>query len=338
MASLTDPPTVLVLGATGFIGQALVKRLRQGGIAVRALVRSNSAKAQGLADAGAELATGDLTDPVSVAAALDGIRHVYHLARGSGSRWNDYLQFDVEPTRHLGEQCAARGIRLYYMSSIAIYDAGSAVEVITEATPPSRQSMRLNIYARAKVESERLLAQMHRDHSLDVVVFRPGIVIGEGGSPFHPGVAAWSSSTTCRPWGGGRYRLPFVLVDDCADALVRALHIAGIAGNSFNLVGDADLSGSEYLDALERHTGIGIQRKPLPTWWLFARSLAKWSFQTLTAVPDRALPSYRYLDGLTRRATYSASLAKQRLGWAPVADAATLIDRGIARSIAVPPV
>lgn len=323
-------PTVLVLGATGFLGRALIKRLLQDGMGLRALVRKLSGRAALLADQGVELVRGDLTDTASVAAALDGIQHVYHLARASGTVWDDYLRLDVEPTRRLADLCAARGIGLYYTSSIAIYDGGCAGDFIDESTSPSRASLRLNVYARAKVANESLLAEMHRTRDLNVVVFRPGIVIGGGGSPRHPGVGAWPNASTCRPWGGGGHRLPFVLVDDCADAMARALHVRGIAGRSFNLVGDARLSGNEYLDALERVIGTKIRRLPLPAWRLFAQSVVKWSLGRLTGRARQPLPSYRYCDGLSCRASYGAEDAKRRLGWVPVSDTAVLIERGIA--------
>ena len=324
--------TVLVLGATGFIGRALVKRLRRDGLAVRALVRDTAGRAESLARDGVELMHGDFADARCVEAALEGIRHVVHLVhltRGPGSTWADCLRLDVEPTRRLAELCAARGISLHYSSSIAIYDGGRASDVITESTPPSRAAMRISLYARAKVACEHLLAQMHRERGLAVVVFRPGIVIGAGGSPFHPGVGAWPSSSVCQLWGDGRHGLPFVLVDDCADAMARALHTSGIAGQSFNLVGAPCLSGNAYLDALERMAGTRIKRVRLPTWWLFARSAAKWGLQTLARNSARRMPSYGYIDGLSCRASYSADLAKKRLAWAPATDAATLIERGI---------
>lgn len=327
-------PTVLVLGGTGFIGRALVQRLLQDGLELRVLVRDLSGRAESLALQGVELVQGDVADTASVEAALDGIQHVYHLARAAGPAWDDYLRLDIEPTRRLAELCCARGIGLYYTSSIAIYDGGQAGESITESTPPSRASMRLNAYARAKVAIESLLAALHRERGLAVVIFRPGIVIGGAGSPRHPGVGAWPNPSTCRPWGGGRHRLPFVLVDDCADAMVRALHVPGIAGESFNLVGDARLSGNEYLDALERIAGIKIERSPLPAWRLFAQSVVKWGIKVLTARPEHPLPSYRYCDGLSCRASYVADLAKRRLGWVPVSDPGVLIERGIAVAVA----
>jgi nucleoside-diphosphate-sugar epimerase len=327
-------PTVLVLGGTGFLGQALVKRLLQDGVGLRALVRDPSGRAQWLAHQGVELVRGDIADTASVEAALDGIQSVYHLARGSGPAWEDYLRLDVEPTRRLADLCCARGIGLYYTSSIAIYDGGRTGDLINESTPPSRASMRLNVYARAKVANERLLAEMHHTRDLNVVVFRPGIVIGGGGNPRHPGVGAWPDPLTCRPWGGGRHRLPFVLVDDCADAMAQALHVPGIAGQSFNLVGEASLSGNGYLDALERIAGVEIKRLPLPAWRLFAQSVVKWGVTVLARKAEHPMPSYRYCDGLSCRATYVADRAKRHLGWAPASDPTVIIERGIAAAVA----
>ena len=323
-------PTVLVLGATGFIGASLVKRLRQDGLGVRALVRDTSGRAQRLKRLGVELAQGNIIDTRSLAAALDGVQHVIHLARSACGTWSDHVALDVEPARRLADLCCARGIALYYTSSIAIYDGGRAGDVITESTPPCRHAMRINLYARAKVAIERLLSEMHRERGLNVVVFRPGIVIGAGGSPFHPGVGAWPSPSVCHPWGDGRHPLPFVLVDDCADAMVRALHLPGIAGESFNLIGGPCLSGNEYLDALERIAGTRITRVRIPTWWRFARSAAKWGLQTLARAPERRMPSYRYIEGLSCRASYKSDLARQRLAWAPAASADLLIEKGIA--------
>jgi nucleoside-diphosphate-sugar epimerase len=329
VAAVVGTPTVLVLGATGFIGQALVRRLRQAGLVTRALVRAGSARSTTLAAQGIELMTGDLADRAVLDAALAGIEHVYHLARGAGSTWDDYLRTDVGPTRQLAEMCASRGAWLYYTSSIAIYDGGRAGEVIDETTPASPDALRINPYARAKAENERLMAELHRTKGLKAVIFRPGIVIGTGGSIHPAGVGAWLSTTLCRPWGGGGQRLPFVLVDDCADAMVRASQLDGLAGESFNLVGGAPMTGNEYLDALERAAGIAIRRAPLPPWWLYLRSIAKWSVLKMLGKASGHAPTRRYFEGLVRRASFSTQHARQRLGWSPNADVPVLIEQGI---------
>jgi nucleoside-diphosphate-sugar epimerase len=326
---VTPPaPTVLVLGGTGFIGRALVRRLRRAGLGVRAVVRDTRGQALTLAAEGAEVVRGDLTDLASVESALTGIRHVYHLARGFGRAWDDYLRLDVQPTQALAEVCAARGIQLLYTSSIAIYDGGDASAVITEETPPSAANMRVNIYSRAKVENERRLLELHRSRALDAIIFRPGIVIGDGGSPYHWGIGAWPYNSICRLWGDGNQVLPFVLVEDCADAMVRALHGAH-AGKSFNLVGERCLTGNDYLDELEQIAGIKVQRLPVASWRLFGEDIIKWGIKIVGRAAEIRRPSYRYYEGLSCRARYLPDQTKSELGWRPVADRASLIDQGI---------
>lgn len=325
--------TVLVLGGTGFIGQALVKRLLRDGLGVRALVRDTQGSAQRLAEAGVELMRGDFTDPLALEAALPGIRQVYHLARGSGRTWDDYVRFDVDPTRRLAELCLERAIRLLYTSSIAIYDSGNPDEVITEETAPSQIAARIDVYAHSKIENERTLLALHRDGGLDAVIFRPGIVIGSGGSPFHGGVGAWPYKSICRPWGDGRNILPFVLNEDCADAMVRALQ-GPYSGSSFNLVGDRLLTGHEYLDELERITGAKVRRLPIPTWRMFGEDIIKSGIKLIGRSPEARLPSYRYYQGLSFSAQFSPDKAKRELGWLPAADRGVLIREGIEKAAA----
>lgn len=326
----TPAPTVLVMGGTGFIGRALVKRLRAQGLGVRALVRDTSGFALGLKDLGAELVKGDFTDTKSVEGALAGVTDVYNLARGSGKTWDDYDRLDVQPTQRVAELCLERGARLYYTSSIAIYHAADPRETITEDTAPSPYALKMNVYSRAKVENEKRLLALHRDRGLDVTIFRPGIVIGDGGSPFHWGVGAWPYNSICRIWGDGNARMPFVLVEDCADAMVRAMSIKGIAGSSFNLVADPMMTGHEYLDELERHAGIKVMRLRTPPWRLFAEDVAKWGVKSLSRAKDLRQPSYQYYEGLSCRSTFSPARAKTVLGWTPVSDRATMVERGIA--------
>src|SRR5204863_2791586 len=119
---------------------------------------------------------------------------------------------------------------------------------------------RRNLYARAKAASEALLLQMHRERRLPLVIFRPGIVIGRGGSPFHWGVGFWSHGFVCELWGSGRNKLPLVLVEDIARALLLARELPGLEGRSFNLVADPCLSAQEYLDEVDRIAGLCLRR------------------------------------------------------------------------------
>lgn len=323
-------PTTLVIGGTGFIGKALVKHLRQAGLGVRLLARDPKGVAPELLALGLHVVKGDFTDPDTLRPALRGITHVHHLARGFGNTWAEYLKYDVEPTRKLGELCVEAGVeRFIYASSIAIYHAGKVGETITEDTQPVEAMLRANPYARSKVENERVLMELHRERGLPVVINRPGIVLGTGGNPYHWGVAEWPYTSVCRLYGDGNNPLPLVLVDDVADAMVKMQQVPGIVGQSFNLTADPCLTANDYLDELERRAKIKLRRVPMPSWRSYTEAMGKWALKSVGKTPGVLMPSYADWQGRSFASRFDASRAEQVLGWHPVKDRSTLIEVGI---------
>ena len=152
---------------------------------------------------------------------------------------------------------------------------------------------------------------------MPVVIFRPGIVIGRGSSPLHWGVGMWSFDAVCQLWGRGRNPLPLVLVEDVASALVAALDVPGIEGESFNLVAESGLTALDYLEALERSAGVEFQKIPTPPWKFYLADVAKWLVKRAIRHPDRRRPSYRDWETRTQRAHYDCSKARKLLNWDP---------------------
>jgi predicted dehydrogenase/nucleoside-diphosphate-sugar epimerase len=323
-------PAVLVLGGTGFIGASLVRQLLREGEAPRVLLRDVSKAPLAIREAGVDVLSGDCRNAGDLERALEGVRFVYHVARAANARTrSEYQQLDVEVTRNVAQACLRAGVEmLYYTSTIDCYYSGSRT-VIDESTAIDPHIHRRNLYAQAKAASEKMLLEMHRLQGLPVVIFRPGIVIGRGSSPFHWGTAFWAWESICRLWGEGRRKLPIVLVDDVARALASARKVSGLAGESFNLVGDACLTACEYLEELQKALGTEFDVLPTPAWKLFLFDSFKWLVKLMVRHPERRLPSYR--DWKTRSfvSTYDCSKAKKVLGWQPTSDRATVIRVGI---------
>jgi len=320
-------PTVLVIGGTGFIGKALVRRLVEQGYGVRVLARSPSS-ASDLAALGVELFQGDFLNADSIREALRGVEQVFHLARGTGDTWDEYLKYDVEPTRRVAELCLETGVkRLYYASSIAIYEAGKPGGSITEETKPVSSMLRANVYARSKTENEAQLLELWKSSGLPVVIFRPGIVLGQGGPPRHWGIAAWPYPSVARLYGDGNNPLPIVLVEDVADAMVKAIDVAGIEGESFNLAADPCITANDYLDELERRARIKLRRVATSAPRLYGEAMAKWAIKRLAGQELR--PAYSDWRGRTFASTFDPSKTKERLGWSPESSREVLIKRGI---------
>jgi nucleoside-diphosphate-sugar epimerase len=325
-------PRILVLGGTGFIGKELLRQLTAAGHNVQLLVRGVAGIPADLRESGKlDCLVGDLADKAALLRAMDGIDCVFHLARANVKMWSDYQEFEIEATRRVAE-CAleAKVKRFIYTGTIDSYYLGANAGVITEATPLDTQIAHRNLYARAKAISEEILAKMHRDQGLPLVIVRPGIVLGRGGSPFHWGVGRWWSDAVCEIWGEGRNKLPLVLVEDVAAGLIAATHADNIEGQSFNLVADPCLSAQEYLDELDRAGKMKIQRHATPIIKFYLADMIKWVVKVAVRHRESRMPSYRDWESRTGKAVFDCSAAKTVLGWNPTSDRSELIQQGIA--------
>lgn len=329
-AEESPPARILVLGSTGFIGQELLRRLLSSGRRTRVLVRNPGKLPQELRSGPLDALRGDLARDSDLREAMRGVEVVIHLARSAAKTWAECERDEIGVTRRIAEAALAAGVkRLVYTGTIDSYYAGASAGAITEETPLDPRIERRNLYARAKAASERLLLQLHRERGLPVVICRPGIVIGKGGNPFHWGVGMWWHGSVCRLWGDGRNKLPLVLVEDVAGALLLAAEAPGLEGQSFNLVADPCLTAREYLDELDRCGGFRLRRLPTSILRFYAVDLAKWVVKLLVRHPGRRFPSYRDWESRTQRATFDCTRAKTRLGWKPTADRDELVRRGI---------
>lgn len=324
------PPQVLILGGTGFIGQALVRRLTTSGRGIRLLARDPVNLPLSLRGLPLEAVRGDASDIASLEPALAGIRDVVHLARSHSTTWQEFQKFDVQATRQLAELCLAKGVRrLVYTGTIDSYDRSNPKQVITEDTPLDPRIASRNPYARAKAAAEQVLMELFASKKLPVVIARPGVVVGVGGGPFHWGVAQWPAPYVARYWGRGDNPLPLVLVDDVARALAAMLETPNIEGESFNLVADGDVTARDYVAALDAVLGGGIDAKPKRVANYVAVDWLKYAVKVLVRHPKRSRPRWR--DWATRgeRSRFDCAKAKRVLGWQPVSDRATLLREGV---------
>lgn len=175
----------LVTGATGYLGVELIRQLRAQGRDVRALVRTWDAE-QRIAGTGAAAVLGDVTNPESLTAALEGVSRVFHLAGVVGHRAADeprLHQVNVEGATNLLNAAARAGVeRVVFTSSVAAMGPAAS-----PGYPRSEQHFLLDgddgrgdfRYARSKALGEQA-ALAEAKNGLDVVVVNPGFVIGPG--------------------------------------------------------------------------------------------------------------------------------------------------------------
>jgi dihydroflavonol-4-reductase len=174
----SDSSSVLVTGASGFVGSAIAASLRAKGHRLRVLIRRSSPRAN--IDPADTICEGDLQDRSSLAAALKGVRFVFHAA-ADYRLWardpNEIARNNVEGTRLIMEEALRAGVeRIVYTSSVATLKLANGVPA-TESRPLSEEDA-IGAYKRSKVIAERLVETMVRRDGLPAVIVNPSTPIG----------------------------------------------------------------------------------------------------------------------------------------------------------------
>jgi len=171
---------VLVTGGSGFLGSAVVRALIARGSRVRAIVRSSSPP-DNLAGLGCEVVAGDLTDRESLAAALRGVRYLFHVAADYRFWAPDpsvILRVNVEGTRSLMLEALSAGVeRIVYTSSVAALKIAGATSPVDETSPLSPDEA-IGVYKRSKTLAERAVEEMIARDRLPAIIVNPTTPIG----------------------------------------------------------------------------------------------------------------------------------------------------------------
>jgi NADH dehydrogenase len=227
---------VLVTGGTGFVGPKIVHALRAHGRDVRALVRSPTRGGR-LASWGAELVTGDVTDPASLDAAVDGCTHVVHLVAIIRGRPQDFERVMTHGTRNVVAAAQEAGVRRFVLASALGLDERSK-----DAVP----------YFGAKWEMEKAV----RESGLEHVIFRPSFVFGRDGGVLPTFVRLARFAPVTPIIGPGTQRLQPIWIDDLAEYYARAVTEQAAANRTFELGGPDAVSWNEFWERLRRVLGV----------------------------------------------------------------------------------
>jgi dihydroflavonol-4-reductase len=169
--------TYLVTGATGLLGNNLVRLLLAQGQTVRVLVRPQS-DPRALAGLPVERFTGDVTDPAAVRQAVRGAKRVIHCAAHvhlGWQQWAEHRAINVEGTRHVAEAARDEGVRLVHVSAINALGLGRLDQ------PADEESALEGIvpvpYVVTKRQAEQVVLGLV-SQGLDAVIVNPGCMFG----------------------------------------------------------------------------------------------------------------------------------------------------------------
>ena len=329
-ASRKPKPTVLVIGGTGFIGRHLTRALVASGRDVRVLSRGRSGPFADIADH-VELFSASLKDPVGLRAAMQGIDAVFNLAKSVDTTWEGCLQNDVAVSVGIAQAALDQGVkRFVYTGTIASYDMSDPAKEITEDTGFAADMTDRNLYARSKAACEARLMEMYKKDGLPLVIARPGIVVGAGGPLQHWGIGRWQGAGTVKIWGDGRNKLPFVLIDDVCDGLIRMLDVDAAVGQSFNLVGERMLSGRDYFDAIHETLGARIVVQSGSLLGMYIADGVKFALKKYALRRAGVIrPSLRDWQSRAHYTPFRINHPKAVLNWQPTGDRAEFVRKAV---------
>ncbi len=174
----TPPSTVLVTGASGFLGSAIAAALRAHGHAIRVLARPSSPRTN--LSAADVVCEGDLRDRASLASALRGARYLFHAAadyRLWARNPEEIRRSNVEGTRLIMEEAIRAGVeRIVYTSSVATLKLADGA--LSTEDNPLADGEGIGAYKRSKVAAERLVEAMIQRNGLPAVIVNPSTPIG----------------------------------------------------------------------------------------------------------------------------------------------------------------
>lgn len=269
---------VLLTGASGFVGSAVLRQLLERGHEVRALVRPTSSRSN-LMGLDVDAVEGDLLDPASLSRAGQGCRVFFHVA-ADYRLWarNPGLlrRTNVEGTRNaMNAAIENRVDRFVYTSSVATLGLHPDGQPANEETPSGIESM-IGPYKQSKFEAEALVTAWVRDGRLDAVIVNPSTPVGPRDiKPTPTGRLVRDAATGHMP-AYVDTGLNIVHVDDVARGHLQALE-HGRTGERYILGGD-NRALRDLLEDVARcaHRSPPKLRLPLRPLWPLALAAEAW--------------------------------------------------------------
>lgn len=294
---------VLLTGATGYVGRAVLERLTAAGVRVRCLVLPGD-PATPPSGPLVEAVNGDLTSLQPLDGLVDGVQTIVHSAAVMPPARPELFQHvNVEGTRRLLTAASESGARRFvYLSAVS-----AAYRVH-------------NAYGASKLAAEALVRESRLPHT----ILRPTMVYGPGGGlHFQKLVSLVRSAPGVLPViGPGTQRLAPVLIDDVVAAVELARTHADAAGRTYAVAGATVVSFDELVDRI----GAAIDRRPrklhLPL--SLCRGLARLSER----VNPESFLNTDAVTGVTQDAAPDWSQFARDCGYSPVT-----LDDGLIRAL-----
>jgi len=262
---------ILITGATGFVGSALMRRLeREGQTPLRALVRRVPAGEHPRTEYCLMDDLGTLAPEQALFANVDTVIHlasrVHVMNETSQDPLAAFRKVNVDGTLNLARAAARAGVRRFiFVSSIKVNgESTDGRQPFTADEQPDPQDP----YGVSKREAEDALRQLAIDTSLEVVIVRPPLVYGPGVKANFRSMLGWLGKGVPLPFGAINNARSLVALDNLVDLLVTCIQHPAAANQTFLVSDGRDLSTTQLLVRLGVALGKPARLLPIPAGWL----------------------------------------------------------------------
>jgi len=306
-------PTILITGASGFVGRGLCARLTAKVRDVRCAVRNPSSTAHALA-------VGDIGPDTSWDKALKGIDTVIHLAArahimhdSASDPLSEFRRVNVDGTLNLARQAAASGIKRFIFLS--------TIKVNGEQTPqglPFTESSRSapeDPYGISKHEAEQGLVEIARETGMEIVIIRPPLVYGPGVKGNFASMMRWIAKGIPLPLGAIHNQRSLIALDNLVDFIITCIDHPAAANQTFLVADGEDLSTTDLLRRVGQAMNRPARLIPVP--------------MSVLKLGARLRGKQAMAQRLCGNLQVDISKAREMLGWTPPVS----VDEGLRRAV-----
>lgn len=299
---------ILVTGANGFVGRALVNHLKIGRqYDILPVVRRDNAF--GDAHPFDVINIGEINQATHWQEILSGCSIVVHTAARvhitkdcAVNPLKEYRKINVDGTITLAKQAVAAGVkRFIFMSSIKVNGDASLID--TPFTTEVKHKP-FDHYAVSKYEAEMALLELSQKTGMAVVIIRPPLVYGPGVKGNFERMLKWIQRGAPLPLGAVKNKRSLVSIDNLISLVMACIEHPNAANQVFLVSDDDDLSITDLLKKLRRTMELPVPLIAVPAWILHA--------------VGKMLGQKENLQRLCLSLQVDISKTKELLGWKPI--------------------
>jgi len=302
---------VLLTGATGFVGNAVLNALHNRGCFVTAMGRARPK----LADSFVSCNLNNISDYSAAFKTAEVVVHVaaraHVMKEVNADPLTLYREVNSTATINLARQAAANGIKRFIFVS--------SVKVNGESTQPGapfsfdQAPQPQDPYGVSKAEAEAGLRQIATETGMEVVIIRPPLVYGPGVKANFAAMMRLARKNLPLPLGAIHNKRSLVALDNLVDLIITCIDHPKAANQTFLVSDDEDVSTTELLQMMTRAAGKKPRLLPVPVSWL--------------QLAGKLIGKQAIVDRLCGNLQVDISYTKETLGWTPP----VTVEEGIAR-------